>query len=237
MTGISPLPKGPARGQHGGARPAYVLIDRTHSSVTGLFDSVSLLSETRRAANPSTKGRSAKLEVDVLRSAIVFTSAGLDASMKRLVNDVGRSLITKDTTAAYAQYQAYLKSELALPQVSAPLREAVLSRDVASRLVSHYFGEKTKASFQGSGDLQKRVRQTLGISQSIVPDHVFRDLDVFFVARNNIVHQMDLVDPFSESIRRVHRTPEVVAEMCSQVFDVAVQLINAAASTVRSAGL
>ena len=58
-----------------------------------------------------------KVEVDVVRSAIVFTSAGLDATMKRLVNDVGRALVPRPGTGHVISTNS-ISSSRSLPQVS-----------------------------------------------------------------------------------------------------------------------
>ena len=57
------------------------------------------------------RGRKSKSEIDILRSAIVLTSAGLDASMKRLVTDVGRHLIMQNGTGARHEYEEQLKRD------------------------------------------------------------------------------------------------------------------------------
>ncbi|MDD7963292.1 hypothetical protein [Microbacterium thalli] len=175
--------------------------------------------------------------MDVLRSAIIFTGAGLDATMKRLVNDVGRVLIVGGAAGARGNFDAFLKDEMAKPSLPEGLRDAVLDRNPDQALLKYFLAARTKASFQGSSDLKARVRQTLGIPNRDVPDSSIEALDGFFMARNSIVHQMDLEDPSSKSIARVRRTPLEVAGDCSEVFDVATALITGAAGVCRRAGL
>lgn len=124
------------------------------------------------------------------------------------------------------------------PSVSDPFRQAVLADDPGEGLLKFYLGERTKASFQGSGDLVNRVKKVLGISNSEVPDFVLKQLDSFFEARNRIVHQMDLEDPEKkkDSVKRVHRYTEVVARQCNEVFEVAVLLIRGASNECWRAG-
>ena len=179
-----------------------------------------------------------RVEIDVVRSAIVMTSAGLDATMKRLVNDVGRVLALKAGSGAAAQYEEFLKRELARQGgMTEPFRNAVLSNDVSTELLKVYLAERTKASFQGSGDLKVRVRQTLGISKKHVPDLDIEQLDAFFLARNKISHEMDLEQPDSSSIARVHRTPATVANQCKGVFALAGALIRSAATVGQKHGI
>lgn len=84
MNAINPLPK-LDQGRQPWARPAYRILGRAHVSVSELFAASSALGTARRKANSSPRGRNSVSEVDILRSAIVMTSAGLDASMQLLV--------------------------------------------------------------------------------------------------------------------------------------------------------
>lgn len=149
--------------------------------------------------------------------------------MKRLVNDVGRELVAVPGTGARREFEEYLKRELLKPKVSESFRGAILDPAVGDRLVANYLADRTKASFQGSKDLDARVRRALGIGNSHVTQADLKRLDDFFVARNKISHDMDLKDPKADSVAREHRTPEVVAGQCDEVFDVAVRLIIGAA--------
>lgn len=205
--------------------------------MSGLFGAVSVLDAARRNGNSTTKGRMSKVEVDVLRSAIVLTSAGLDAAMARLVVDVGRVHIQQAGTGARHQYEEYMKAELAKPNVSQSFRQAILSSDASAALRAEYLADRTKASFQGSSDLKIRVRQMLGIPKVEVPDADLEALDDFFAARNKIVHEMDLREPNTTSVARVHRRPDVVAAQCAGVFKVGGALIREAAVACRKAGV
>lgn len=217
-------------------RQAYKILERAHVSVEALFSAADALDSARRQANGSPKGRKSVSEVDILRSAIVLTSAGLDASMKRLVGDVGRELILKKGTVARHNYEEYLKNEMAKPSASASFRQAVLADNPREKLLSFYLAERTKASFQGSSDLIGRVKKVLGISNDEVPDSVLKQLDPFFKARNKIVHDMDLNDTKTKSVARVHRDSDTVAAQCNTVFGAAVLLIRGAAKACWEAG-
>lgn len=216
-------------------RPAYRILASAHVSVVEQFDAVDALDTARRRVSNSPKGRKSKSEIDILRSAIVLSSAGLDASMKRLVTDVGRPLIMQNGTGARREYEQHLKREMEKRKVSDPFRQAVLAINPVDELITFYFAEKTKASFQRSGDLEKRVRHALGISSSDVSDSVLEGLNSFFQSRNKIVHSMDLKDPSSDSLAREHRDFDVVAEQCNMVFEVAVKLILGAVDACRKA--
>lgn len=154
--------------------------------------------------------------------------------MQRLVRDVGRCLILNPGTGSRAEYEEYLKRELLKERVTPTLRDAILDLKPGERLLEHYLRERTNASFQGSGDLRVRVRQTLGISKSAVPEARLEALNPFFEIRN-IVHAMDFVSIDSTSTARVHRTPDEVAGLCTLAFGVATELLRAAAEVLKKA--
>lgn len=234
MAQIDDLPPGP-KGRAPEVRNALRFLDGAHNSVVGLFDAVQTISIARRSENASTVGRMASDEVDVLRSAIVFTSSGLDASMTRLVNDAGRFLIGKPSSGAYGRYLEHMKAELAAESVDDDLKVAILSSDPGEAMLSYYLRIKTRASFQGSGDLKKRVRNTLGISSRRVPDSMLEALDDFFLARNSIAHSMDYNNlTKSKSRSRNHRSADDVAALCNGAFVVAADLVHAAAEVVQA---
>ncbi|MEU5874730.1 hypothetical protein AB0A73_24605 [Glycomyces sp. NPDC047369] len=226
----------PELGRAPRVRPAYRILGRAHASVKGLFGAVSVLDDARRSANPSKKGRMSHIEHDVLRAAIIFTSAGLDASMKRLVRDAGRALLEQSNSSAAKRYQAFLKNELSKPvAATSAFINAVTAPNAADRLIDLYIDQQTESSFQKSGHLKTRVRDALGIPAQAVTDLELESLDEFFKARNKIVHEMDLVDP-ANSITQNSRAPEDVVAMCSYVFETGARLMRAAASAVKKAG-
>jgi hypothetical protein len=176
----------------------------------------------------------ASQEVDLLRSAIVFASSGLDASMQRLVNDAARYLILHPmATTARVQYEQFLQGELRAAVVNGALQTAVISRDPAEATLRYYLAVRTKASYQGSGDLEKRVRNVIGISNARLPTATLRSLDDFFLARNRIVHSLDYEDVAnSNSRKRRHLRIEEAHDLCNQVFAVAADLFAASAEVL-----
>lgn len=118
-----------------------------------------------------------------------------------------------------------------MPQSSVvkDFRDAVVADEPGENLLAFYLAERTKSSYQGSKDLLARVKRVLGISNAAVDDHDVMQLDPFFWARNQIVHDMDLKDITTKSIARVHRDPETVARRCNVASDAAVLLIRGVA--------
>jgi hypothetical protein len=97
-----------------------------------------------------------------------------------------------------------------------------------------YVDAKTKASYQGSGEVKDRVRDLLGIPNQTLPLHRIRALDGFFTARNDIVHQLDYVDPRRTSVAGHHRSPSDVLAEVDRVLTLVADLIGGAAEVLRS---
>jgi hypothetical protein len=232
---LNAFPEGP-KARVPEMRNAYRYLRGTHSSVDGLISTARRMIDDRRAVNASDVGRLHTNEIDVLRAAIVFTSSGIDASMKRLVNDVGRYLIERTKqTRARAEFERFVKSELAKAKIADGLRNAIMDREATTALVTFYLTEKTRASFQGSGDLERRVKNTLGITNSQVSALSLKSLDPFFIARNSIAHSMDYKkENASASKARTHRSFDEVVMLCNTAFDVSATLMHAAADVLVS---
>ncbi len=173
-------------------------------------------------------------EVDIVRAAIAFTSSGLDASMQRLVWDAGRYLIPRAGTGARAQYESFIRQELvSSDKVGADLIKAIIASDPREELITYYLRQRTKASYQGSGDLDTRVRGALGLPGAGLPPARFKALDPFFTVRNSVVHKMDYQDVEAARGRaRHHRPVEDAAAMCDLAFAVASDLIHSAATVI-----
>ena len=154
--------------------------------------------------------------------------------MKRLVNDAGRSLLNRPNTGARAQYEQHLKRLLTSDSIDSGFKEAIVSHEPKDRLVSYYLADRTKSSFQGSGDLKARVRNVLGIPNSAVTDIQLDSLDVFFTARNQIVHDLDYKESLGTSTARHHRSTEMAVTLCNAAFGIATDLVHAAAAALKA---
>lgn len=230
---LGPLPPAP-RGHAPQVRQAWKYLVAAHKSTSALLDSLTIVREANKSTAGKTHGRYSDAEVDLLRAALVFTSSGLDASLQRLVRDALPVLVERDGTGARAAYREFLKQELAAENASKPFRDAVIAPDPTSALLKMYVSARTKASYQGSSELRKRVREALGIKASAVPDTDLAALDPFFEARNAIVHGMDFEDTESSlSRKRNHRTRTDTIAECDLVFDVAARFILETAKSLQ----
>ncbi|WP_146174904.1 hypothetical protein [Umezawaea tangerina] len=231
MVRLAPLPP-PFAGPCPQIRRAWRYLDATHKSVNGLLDSFNQVRVAAGTARGSNHGRLRRDEVDLLRAALVFTSSGLDACCQQLVRDALPTLIDRGGTAEL-KFVAYLKDQLHEPKPPEGLLDAVTAMHPREQLVKRYIEAKTRASFQGSRDLKDRVRDLLGISNKALPTSRFTALNGFFVARNDIVHQLDYVNPRSTSMKRHPRTAADVTRECNAVLALVADTILACAGLLR----
>lgn len=116
------------------------------------------------------------------------------------------------------------------------LRNAIIGAEPRDGLLEYYLTMKTRASFQGSGDLRKRVRGTLGVPHSSISDSLLESLDPFFTARNRIAHAMDYQRPDEPGrTKRIHRSVDEVTAMCNNALAVSADLLHAVANVIIAA--
>lgn len=228
---LSPLPAAPG-GRVPHVRGALRYLTATHASVAGILDAFALVRVKATSAKKTAVGRLSRDQVDLLRAALVFTSSGLDAACHRLVRDAAPALVARGG-GAKAQYEAYLKEQLDLPKAPSGLLEALTGPDPGAALLARYVHARTSASFQGSSDLRRRVRELLGIPGSVIPNSRLNALDPFFLARNQIVHQLDYVEPAGQTTGRNHRAPGDVVADCDRVLLLISDFASATAKSLK----
>lgn len=214
---------------------AYWLFRSTHESVAGLFDTLYLVRERAGKNKQSTTGPLSRDAQDLLRAAIVFTSAGLDACMTDLLADAVPCLSIGNSTAR-GKFERYVDSQVTLSNVPDEFRDALKGDDPRQRMVDLYVASLTKASFQGSGDIKDRAREALGITNAQIPSRRITELDQFFTARNDIVHRMDHVGSSGTDAKpaRQQRRQDDVRQMCDRVFLLIRDMISATADNIKA---
>jgi len=156
-----------------------------------LFDTLHAAREAKRLAGQELR-RLSHGETDLLRAAIAFAGAGIDAVLKQLLEDTLGVLLVK-STAARGKLDAFAGT---LPKEEPALAKAILVAPSAdAKLREVYLERLTKGSLQSEKEL-KAVRDALGIAKT----EGFTDARLalhagFFIARNEIVHELDLKKP------------------------------------------
>jgi hypothetical protein len=98
--------------------------------------------------------------------------------------------------------------------------EALKSPDPRSRLVELYILGLTGSSFQGSGSIKDRALAALGVTNAQLSNDRVKSLDPFFVARNDVVHKVDLIQPSAPDARPPSkpRGQDDVGRMCDEAL-------------------
>jgi hypothetical protein len=215
---------------------AWRYLGATHQSVSGLLDALHVLRLKGQQAKEETSGKLSADQQDLLRAALVFTSSGLDACLTRLLRDALPVLVATDA-AAEKQFKKWVGTRLdgsATGKVTGELRQAILDRDPRARLVELYVKTISKPSLQGTGDLLA-VRDALGLTAEQITGDVVDELSSFFAARNEITHELDLVDPTGPGTpSRRPRGMDAVRSQCDDVLAFVTTIIRATAATVRA---
>lgn len=154
----------------------------------------------RDAAGKTRMGVMSVKEQELLRAALVFASAGVDASLKRLVHDSLMSLVRVDI-AVEQRLAAFAASHLAngAVAVDAAALVRVLMADGATPrevLVSAWADDLTAGSLQ-SVEKVDEICGALGVTRREVrqrtsPKNRESVLRKSFEARNQIIHELDL---------------------------------------------
>ncbi|MFB7884972.1 hypothetical protein [Microbacterium sp. NPDC056057] len=205
-------------------REAVRRLKGAHDSIDGLFGTLHALRDAKVKAGVSI----AKLshgEVDILRSALVFAGAGLDAVLKQLTRDALPSLLVTHSAAkgALRGYSGRLTTEQ-----PAKAKSILMSPDASKALRDAYIADLTKGSLQGHGELIS-LRRALGLPDAgPLADAVLDGFSDFFIARNQVAHELDLLKPSGPgTFTRRYRKMEETRERCDAAVIVAGEFVLA----------
>lgn len=186
------------------------------------------------------RGKFTSEAVDCLRSALLFSGAGLDTALKRLAAEALPLLVTSDEAVskklrefAEAQIGDETGGVRAKDLVRVLLGEGTSPRDI---MVSRWVYALESNSAQSAdrvtefasalgvvdGGLRKRMSPTKGRSSL---------LEKAFKARNEIAHELDVTKPAEaarkqlESIRQYRNVDDIV-DLCRELLDVTQCFVN-----------
>lgn len=172
--------------------------------------------EFRRQEGQSLRGRLTQSEEDLLRASILFTGAGLDATLKQLVRDTLVYLVEANRQAE-ERFNEYASGALLdSGEVSSKkLATLFISRNPRQALIESYISTLTGPSLQ-SAEQVGGVVSALGIDRAELRRRV-NGLRPLFVARNQIAHELDLQRPERPSdrhrrTRRIHESRDLAHE-------------------------
>jgi hypothetical protein len=213
--------------------PAWWRLLATHEAVTGLFETLYSVRRTVGQTDETETGRSSKQVQDLLRAAIVFVSAGVDACLESLLSHAVPPLATHNDNAR-GKFERYLENQAHAPKAGSAFVAALKSPDPRGRLLELYILSLVSASFQGSSSIKDRGLAALGITNGQLPHSRVASLDAFFTARNDVVHRLDLIQPDAADARPASqpRNEEDVGRMCDEALLLIRDLIIATATNL-----
>ncbi len=202
-------------------------------------NNVLLTMELARAADRDLKqkevrGRLSETHVDLLRAAIAFAGAGLDASLKELIRTTIRE-VWKHNELSRNKFREFVVSHLAPAggAVSALRLADVLTagRGPHDELLDEYEKSLTGGSLQSAQQVGV-VCGALGINQRNFRERL-KDggvLDQMFRARNEIIHELDLI-----ATGRRPRKLETAREYATEALAITQEIVNAVARALGGA--
>jgi hypothetical protein len=213
---------------------AQRILDAAVATVRHAWDTMRLsraFEVERTGADP--RGRPRDRDIDLLRAAVVFAAAGLDATLKELIRTALPALAQRSAQSAQ-EFEKFVGDEISAPKV---LAQVVVRPDADLRagLLERYVEALTGDSLQSVGQVI-RVCKALGIHEN-VRDRVRpgSTLERMFQERNKIIHEFDLTPEgrWQRQTRSIRETEDLVSE----ALGVAQNIINSVAQLVAAAQL
>lgn len=210
-----------------------------YDSVEDLFDwhqSADDLAVDDQREDPDLGARTRESAQDMLRSMIVFAGAGVDAVTKQLVRETLETMVSREGAAAQ-KFTEFVEASLDPGRRGNVKRLAnyLLSSNPRQILIEDYVHDLTGSSLQSVAQLE-RVLISLGIVDRTLSIRC-KNLRPLFVARNEIVHELDLVQPNTPGDRhRRTRTKAEAVNLAHSALEFAQQIINAVGQLLADEG-
>lgn len=174
-----------------GATAAALIYQYSVASANALWAAYDLARNSR--GKP--RGITTDQEQDLLRAMLVAAASGLDGALKQLIRDALSDLIKKHA-AVHDAFEKFTQKRLQIGGVDGVtgVSPKVLSRILASpnpraRLIEDYIFDLTGDSLQSPDQLFK-VCNALGANKASIGDQA--TLKTLFIARNQIIHELDM---------------------------------------------
>jgi hypothetical protein len=198
-----------------------------YDAVEAVLDNLGKVRGLRRQEGGDIRGRLTANEEDLLRAAVVFTGAGLDATLKQLIRDALPALLGQ-SAQAHDKFEAFATGRLGTGDIADTrvIARYLTSANPRERLIEDYTYDLTGSSLQSADEVQK-VAGALGIDDPELRKRIggLKDL---FRARNEISHELDLREPARHGDRtRRSRRIEPTKKLCHEGLEVGQLIINA----------
>lgn len=219
---------------HANVSAAKKQVAVAHATLQGIFDSLHVVRLAAREDRDH-RGRLTEAEMDLLRSAVVLAGAGMEAVIKRLVNDALPGILAEPHRhpEAVGKYKEHVRQHLQDRKTPNTWLQAILSDDPRPQMVRLYVNQLISGSIQSESDL-RGVRDALGLTVSQVPDEAITRLKGFLTARNQVAHDLDLRNPTDAgSCVRYQRKISVVQGQCDDVIGLCTAFVAGVSAVLR----
>jgi hypothetical protein len=211
-----------------GTETAQRFLASAYDSVEAVLMTLETLRELRRAETGDVRGRLTSPEEDQLRAAIVFTGAGLDATLKQLIRDTLPSLLELNDQA-HKKFETFAAQRLGTTAQIADTRmiaRYLVAPNPREQLIEDYIYELTGSSLQSAQQVDATAG-ALGIEDSDLRKRI-NGLGDLFRARNQVSHELDLqrVEQPGDRNRR-SRPMGPTKTLCNDGFEIAQLMVNA----------
>lgn len=150
----------PACGEPG-TDTAQRFLTSAFESVEPVFQTLRTVRRLRREETGDIRGRLTSPEEDLLRAAVVFTGAALDAALKQLIRDMLPVLLERNEQA-HEKFEAFAADRLGTGEIADTkmIARHLTSPDPRARLIEDYIYELTGSSLQSAEEVQKTAGGT-----------------------------------------------------------------------------
>jgi hypothetical protein len=192
----------------------------SHQTVQGVLNGLRDARSNRGAARRTTRDT----DKDMLRAAIPFAGAGVDATLKALLRDALPKLVLEHTESASA-VKSFAKT--LFDEKPKAASKMLVADDPTSTLHDAFEQHQTKGSLQATADL-KQARTALGLpAAGALSDESIDELEMAFAARNQIIHELDLKTPSGRGDWAKHsRTMTASVAQIDQLFAITVAFVQ-----------
>lgn len=212
--------------------PVAVTVPATEKAqrfLAGAFDAVNgvLTSlDTVCAARGRIRGRLTSSEEDLLRAAIVFAGAGLDATVKQLLRHALPVLLDSGSPQAAEKLETFALSRVGVDADPRHLARYLTAGNPRTALIEDYVFALTGSSLQSSEEMSNAAG-ALGVNDKALRSDINALRAPFFQARNKVAHELDLSHPERPGDRsRAGRSTTETVAMCHEALAVTQRLIN-----------
>lgn len=196
-------------------------------AVEAVLDNLDKIRQLRKEEVKDIRGRLTANEEDLLRAAVVFTGAGLDATLKQLIRDALPGLLAANLQA-HDKFEGFAADHLGTGEIADTkmIAKYLTSANPREKLIEAYIYDLTGSSLQSAEEVQK-VAGALGIKDEGLRKRI-AGLKPLFIARNEISHELDLqsLQKPGDRTRRT-RSMKQTKDVCHKGFEVGQLIVNA----------